>query len=162
MTLPDRIRTYIVKCTEHKDVWVTKEQIVTAAMKTGVSHIDVLDALQQGHKMHDVQSKVHNDTVVYRLRRVQAPKTQAPTRYETTPEQRAQWDREVQDFIDNSTLLSDEERDCMRTPVKDRSDRCHYLTDTPAGYQVTMERKYTPIIWKRMQETLTIKAILGI
>ncbi len=156
--LANKIRDYIVKCTETSDLWVTKEQICRAAEKTGVPLLNIIQALSLVHHMGDIEVRARNDTVVYRLRRVAPPKALLPTRLPQTPEQRV----ELQDFIDNCPFVSDEERECMRTPFKDRSDRCHYLTDTPAGYQLTMERKYTPMKWKRMCMEEATSDIMGV
>lgn len=153
MTTPllPRIHTYLTKVTLDAK-WVTKEQIRTLAISKGYTPFDVLDALGDIGKLKDIEVRVHKDTTVYRIR--QAPKCKAPppARIPYTPEQIAM----SQDCFDNCPFYTDEERECFRTSFKDRSDRCHYLCDTPTGYDVTMERKYGVHKWQSMKQERAI------
>jgi len=151
MTLPERFHTYLAKVTQDGK-YVTKEHLTKLATSKGYSPTDILEALGAVHRMKDIQVRVKDDSTIYRLRQLPKPKM-LQTRIKQTPEQRA----ELQDFIDNSPLLSDEEREAMRTPFRDRTDRQHQLTDTSAGYRHTMEGKYGVMVWKRMCEDSILK-----
>lgn len=156
--LHERIHSYIIKNTPD-GTWLSKERITSVATSKGFTALEVLDALRLVHDMPDIQRTVHKDTLVYRLRQAPKPKP-VELHYKPTPEQQEIMDRERQDFMDNCPFLSDEEREALQTPFKDRTDRQHQLSDTPAGYQVTMERKYGAPKWKRMCEEESVRGIV--
>lgn len=142
MTLPDLIATYILS----QDAPVSLEAIMARA-KGRFTDSDMHNAMSYIHKKRvDVKVTVKDDTCWY-SKRVVKPKVVEPKR-QKTPEEHA----ELQDIWDNCPFVTDEERECLQARFKDRSDRCHFLCDTPAGYTRTMERKYGPMEWKRMRE----------
>lgn len=153
MTLPERIGAYIAKKTQD-GTFLTKEQLTTLATNAGYTPLDILDALTSIHSQKDIETRVRNNTVLYRIKQLRQARP-IPARIEQTTEQRAM----LQDFMDNCPFLSDEEREALRTPFKDRTDRQHEITDTPAGYQLTMERKYGAMAWKRMCEDGMLKGL---
>ena len=150
MTLPNRIRDYVAKAP--KGTWIDKDTITRVAQKHGYSVLDVLDALRTVHRMKDMECKVKGDTILYRIRVLRAPRpieTFTPPPYPT----------HVTD-IDTHPFFTPEERVCYRTPFKDRSDECHRLCDTPAGYTITMERKHGVQKWNRMRQEGALCGIL--
>lgn len=145
MTLPNRIRDFIAK--HQAGDFVPLSRITEAATSKGFTKLEVLDALKDVHKMKDVQTIVVEDTTKYRIRQA-LPQKRAPDRYRYTM---TEADKAVlQDCIDNCPFFTDEEREALRTPFRDRTDRQHEITDTSAGYHLTMERKYGAPNWKRM------------
>lgn len=158
-TLPNRIRDYLARTTTDGK-WVTKEQIARLAISKGYTPLDVLDALGHVHRMGDVESRTHKDTIIYRIGQPKKIKViDESLTYRPTPEEAREWAQLVEDFIAHSPLLTDEERECMRTPVKDRSDRCHELCDTPAGHNRRMARKYGEKAWRRLKEDVLYSGV---
>ena len=123
-------------------------------MKTGVTHLELLDALSIVHKMGDIETRVRDDTIHYRTRRLKTRPTStlAPSRYVPTAEELAEDEVALEDFINNCPFISDRERVLYRTPVKDWDEDDHFLMDNGAEYDLYMERKYSPMVWKRMKE----------
>jgi hypothetical protein len=145
-----RIHTYLTKTTQGGK-WVTKEQINTLATGKGYTPLDVLDALGAIGKLKDIEVRVHKDTTVYRMRQAPVVKAPPPTRIPYTPEQIAM----SQDCFDNCPFYTDEEREAHRTPFNGRTDRQHEITDTSAGYEFLMSKKYGAK-WGRIKEERAI------
>lgn len=149
MTTPlhDLIATYITT----QDAPVSLTTIYTRAQGRFTDDA-VRKAMSVIHKTRrDIKVTDDGREQWYSVRVLKPRTTVTPLKYRPTPEQQKEWRAVTEDFMQNSCLLSDEERACLAVPRCDRSDECHRLIDTSAQFQRTMERKYGAEKWKRME-----------